>query len=206
MKSLSKTFVTGMATVLPMVLTVYVLYWFAATVEAALGEAIQLVLPARLYWPGMGLAIGLVLIFLVGLLMHAWVVRKLIELGEGILYRVPLVKSVYGSIRDFFTLFSTTAEGRPHQSVMVRLGDTGMEVLGFVMREDFSALPPGLGHEDSVAVYLPLSYQIGGYTVILPRAALRPVDIPMEQAMRFAITGGLTTAKGGPTAGAERDA
>ena len=46
---------------------------------------------------------------------------------------------------------------------------------------------------DHVAVYLPMSYQLGGYTAILPRTAIKPVDLPIEQAMRFALTAGVKT-------------
>ena len=66
-------------------------------------------------------------------------------------------------------------------------------MLGFVTLEDLASVgleaPSG---EDSVAVYLPMSYQIGGYTVLLPRSYLRQIDMGMEEAMRFLITAGLS--------------
>jgi len=193
MKNLSKTFLTGMATVLPIAITLYLLYWFAASAEALLGGALQRLLPETWYWPGMGLLLSLVLILLVGTLMHAWAVRRLVQWAESLLYRVPVVRSVYGAIHDFFSLFSREAEAAASQPVMVRLEGIDAELVGFIMREDFTGMPAGLGGEDRVAVYLPLSYQIGGYTMVLPRAALRPLDMPMEEAMRFALTGGIST-------------
>ncbi len=199
MKTISKTFLTGMATVLPVFLTLYVLYWFATSAEHLLGTLLKLVLPDSLYWPGMGLTAALLLILAVGVLMHAWVVRALVGWAERLLYRIPLIKSVYGSLRDFFTLFAKSGADRVHQPVMVRIGDTDFEVMGFVMREDFSDLPAGLAAPGAVAVYLPMSYQIGGYTAILPRDRLRAVDMPMEQAMRFALTAGLTTSPVSPS-------
>ena len=66
-----------------------------------------------------------------------------------------------------------------------------MKLLGFVTREDFSDLPAGLAGEGVVAVYLPMSYQIGGYTVMLPRSAIEPVNMSMQDAMKFAVTGGM---------------
>jgi uncharacterized membrane protein len=53
-------------------------------------------------------------------------------------------------------------------------------------------LPEGFRAEDSVLVYLPLSYMIGGYAVLIPRSAIRPVDMSMEEAMRFTLTAGVT--------------
>lgn len=46
---------------------------------------------------------------------------------------------------------------------------------------------------DQVAVYLPLSYQIGGYTLLVPRSAVKPVDMSLEDAMRFTLTAGLSS-------------
>ncbi len=75
---------------------------------------------------------------------------------------------------------------------MVKLPGHEFEALGFVTREVFDDLPLDPQADDPVAVYLPMSYQIGGYTLYLPRSALTPVDLPFEDAMRLAVTGGVT--------------
>ena len=67
-------------------------------------------------------------------------------------------------------------------------------MLGFVTRSDFADLPPGVGTPAEVAVYLPMSYGIGGYTVISPRTAITPLDMSREDAMKFLLTAGLKTA------------
>ena len=102
--SISKTFFTGLIAILPVVLTLYLLYWLVISAETALGNVIRLVLPESLYWPGMGTIAGLLVVFLVGLLMHAYLVQRLFAWGEQVLYHVPVVKTVYRSIRDFFHL------------------------------------------------------------------------------------------------------
>ena len=136
MKSLSKTFLTGLITMLPVLLTGYLLYWLAVSAEAWLGNLIRLVLPADWYWPGMGLVAGLGVVFAVGLLMHAYVVQRLFALGEEMLYRLPLIKSVYRAIRDFFDFFSPQKQKDFDQVVAVSLGDTGMQLVGFVRSEE----------------------------------------------------------------------
>ncbi len=192
MKSVSKTFLTGLITILPVILTGYLLYWLAVSAEAWLGNLIRLLLPAHWYWPGMGLVAGLGVVFGVGLLMHAYVVQRLFAKGEEILYHVPLIKSVYRAIRDFFDFFSPGKQKEFEQVVAVSLGDSGMEVVGFVTEARSERLPPGLCGEDNILVYLPLSYMIGGYAVVLPRSAVRPLDMNMEEAMRFTLTAGVT--------------
>ena len=191
MKFISKHILTGLVTLLPVALTLYVLYWLVVSVESALGAMIQAVLPDAMYRPGMGLFVGLILLFLVGLLMHAYVVRRLFAMGEQLLFRMPIIKSVYRSIRDFFDYFSKTGKKEFEQVVAVSLGDTGMQVIGFVTQDNPENLPKGYEKEDSVLVYLPMSYMIGGYAVLMPRSAIRPLDMNVEDAMRFSLTAGV---------------
>ena len=192
-KSLSKTFLTGLITILPIILTVYLLYWLVLSTEIALGGLIRLVLPEGLYWPGMGMITGVV--FLVGMLMHAYVVRRLFAWGEDVLYHVPVIKTVYRSIRDFLDYFSPTRKDEFQQVVAVSIGDSGMQVIGFVTQAAPEHIPDGYGADDSVLVYIPLSYMIGGYAVLMPRTAIRPLDMSMEEAMRFTLTAGVTGAQ-----------
>jgi uncharacterized membrane protein len=79
----------------------------------------------------------------------------------------------------------------------VTIGDTPLRLIGFITREDFGDLPVGIGGDDAVAVYLPMSYQIGGFTTMVPRSAVQPVDMSIEQAMRFAVTAGMGEVKEG---------
>ncbi len=189
---IGRNILTGLVTILPVVLTLYLLYWFAVTAESMLGDMIRMVLPEGLYWPGMGLIVGFIVVFLVGLLMHAYLVQRLFAKGEQILYHMPLIKSVYRAMRDFFDYFSPTKKREFEQVVAVSIGDTGMQVIGFVTQADMEQLPEDFREEGSVLVYFPLSYMIGGYAVLVPRSAVRPLDMNMEEAMRFTLTAGVT--------------
>ena len=202
MKFIGRNMLTGLVAILPVFLTLYLLYWFAVTAETALGKMIRVVLPDDLYWPGMGLVVTLLAVFLLGLLMHAYVFRRLFARVEQLLYHMPLIKTVYSAIRDFFNYFSPTSKREFEQVVSVSIGDTGMQVIGFVTQAVSERLPEDFRGEDSILVYLPLSYMIGGYAVLMPRSAVRPLDMNMEEAMRFTLTAGVTgsaayTRKGG---------
>jgi len=192
MKFIGRNILTGLVTILPVILTLYLLYWLAISAETLLGDMIRLILPEQSYWPGMGVIAGLVVVFFIGLLMHAYVVQRMFSAGEQLLYRMPLVKSVYPAIRDFFNYFSPTAKKEFEQVVSVTIGDNGMQVIGFVTQAVPEHLPEGFREDDSVLVYLPLSYMIGGYAVLMPRSAIRPLDMSIEEAMRFTLTAGVT--------------
>jgi len=200
MRFISRNILTGLVTILPVVLTLYLLYWLVVSAESVLGGMIRWLLPGSLYWPGMGSIAGLAVVFVVGLLMHAYVVQRLFAKGEQLFYRMPLIKTVYRSIRDFFDYFSPGTKKEFEQVVAVSIGNS-MQVVGFVTQAIPEHLPEGLREEGSILVYLPLSYMIGGYAVLMPRSAVRPLDMNMEEAMRFTLTAGVTGARSSPGGG-----
>jgi uncharacterized membrane protein len=184
---------TGLMTILPVVLTVYLLYWFAITAETLLGDVIRLVLPATAYWPGMGLAAGLLVAFVIGLMMHAYLVQRLFAMGEQLIYHTPVIKSVYRALRDFLDYFSPNKQKEFQQVVAVTLGESRMQVIGFITQNDYQRLPEDFREEENILVYIPMSYMIGGFAVLMPRSAVRPMKMTMEEAMRFVLTAGVTT-------------
>ena len=189
----TRQFFTGFITILPLALTLYLLYWFFVSTEKALGSVLQFLLPNSFYWPGMGLLVGIALIFCVGLLMRLYVVKLLFDQVEKLVYHMPLIKSVYGAIRDFLNYFSSNnqQDDEHHQVVAVSF-DNGMELIGIITVNSAEQLPVADDdHDDKVLVYLPMSYNIGGYPLLVPRRRVRPVDMTMEQAMRFALTAGV---------------
>jgi uncharacterized membrane protein len=191
MRTISRYFIRGLLTLIPIAVTLYVFYLLGWAAESSLGAGLQVLLPESYYVSGMGLLVGLATVVLVGFMVSARLVRTWFGYGEHILARLPLVSIVYGSTRDLMGFFRRAREGQFDQVVMVPFGNTDMRLMGFVTRDDFSDMPAGVGDEDSVAVYLPMSYQLGGYTVILPRSLIRPVPISMREAMRFAVTAGM---------------
>jgi uncharacterized membrane protein len=192
LKHITATFLRGLVTLLPIILTVYILYWLAVSAEAMLGRPLKVLLPDWMYRPGLGLLAGVVLVFVVGLVMEVYAARRLLAMLERALLRVPVVKSVYGAIRDFAGFISESSKQRSTgQVVRVRVADD-MHVVGFVTREEFAGMPAGLADADSIAVYLPMSYQIGGYTVLLPRRLVEPINMSVEDALRFAVTAGMS--------------
>ena len=191
MKTIGKIFITGLFTVLPVLVTAYLIVWFFAGAERFIGAQVRWLIPGEYYLYGMGIAVALAVVFLVGLLMHAWLFREIVGRAERVLLEIPLVRSIYAALRDLLGLFARHGDELPMQVVSVELPGSGMRLLGFVTRTDFSDLPEGIGRDGEVAVYLPMSYTIGGYTVFLPRESVTPVDMSREEAMKFVVTAGI---------------
>ena len=189
MKKLGSILLKGLVTILPIGLTVYFVYWLGVTTEGLLSKPIKFALGEANYYPGMGLVTGFILLFLVGLAVNAFLVRRLLGMGEELLLRVPVVKTVYSAIRDMTRLVNTDKKKGDLDRVVTL--DFGFgKLIGFVTQEHANTLGIG-GGEDLVAVYLPMSYQIGGYTIYISRSRVTETDLTVEQAMRIVLTGGV---------------
>jgi uncharacterized membrane protein len=191
-KHIGRIFITGLLTVLPVIATIYFTLWMLALLERFFGKQLIFLIPDEWYHPGMGLLVAIVFVFLVGLLMHAILFRRLFGWAERLVLGIPLVRSVYSAVRDLLGLFAEQ-KGPALQVVSLNLPGN-IRLLGFVMRTDFSDAPPGIAGAGEVAVYLPMSYQIGGYTVFVQKNALTPVEMSREEALKFILTAGLKSA------------
>jgi len=205
MRYITNIFLKGLGAVLPVILTFYLLYWLGSSFEQILRPVILFILPDRYYWPGMGLAAALLLLFVVGILVDAWIVQWLFGLGESFLEKIPLVKSVYSSLRDFMSYFAKMRKkGELQNVVSIKLGER--RLLGFLTREEVGPLIPGdTLLNDLVAVYLPMSYQIGGFTVYVERDDVEHIEMEVEDAMRLILTGGLSDTGGQKIKGAKNN-
>jgi uncharacterized membrane protein len=187
-------FLQGLFALLPLIVTAIILGWLGLTAERTLGRAIKWIVPKaveHLYIPGMGVLAGIITIFLFGLLINIYGVPKLIHWGELLIGRVPLVKTIYGGVRDLLGYFSSPgSEGSVSKVVIVTFGDSGIKAVGLLTRENFDDLPEGLGGAGYVVVYFPYSYQIGGFSMLVPRESVQPIDMGLEDAMRYIVTAG----------------
>jgi len=196
MRKIWNTMLKGLVALLPIGLTVYLVYWLAVATERLFSRVLKVVVPDSLYWPGLGLVTGLVVLYLAGLAVNAYVVRRALRLSDELFARIPVVKTIYVAIRDFMTFFPSAGKGSDLKRVVLVPFGPG-KAIGFVTAESSAALGVAEG-EDLVAVYLPMSYMIGGYTVFLPREVIEPTSMSVEAGMRLALMGGV---QGVPSSG-----
>jgi len=196
MSHITSTFLRGLGAVLPAALTVWIVIWLAASTEALLRPVFLFLLPERYYLPGLGFVLGVVVIYAVGVLVQTFVIGRLWEALMRLFEGVPLVKTVYSALSDFFDFFSRRRPTQGSSVVSVDLLDNDTRLIGFITDDAPESLTePGM--DAPVAVYLPLSYQIGGFTLLIPRSRLTPLDIGVEEAMRLVLTAGIQRRKGG---------
>ncbi|WP_422289447.1 DUF502 domain-containing protein [Hydrogenophaga sp.] len=198
MKRLSQYFFRGLITFLPLAITVYVLVLFVTWTERT---AMQLLRPLTgdFYLPGLGIALGAALILALGFLMSQRITGKLLSFIELPFTNLPVVKSIYSSLKNFADYFAPH-EQDAQQVVLLKMPGHELSTVGLVTRQSMNGLPRGLAElEDQVAVYLPMGYMIGGYTVFVPRSWTTPVDMTVEEAMRMALIAFMSSNKNGKT-------
>jgi len=193
LRKLRSALVRGLVVVLPIGFTIWLLWWIGSSTESLLQRAILLVVPPQHYLPGMGIVAALLLLLAAGTLFNALIVQSALASWERFLDRIPVVKTIYGATRDFVKLIPAGGRRRDlRRVVLARFGEA--QAIGFVTQDEASELGIVGAQEGLVAVYFPMSYQIGGYTLLLPRSRLVQLDIPVEAAMRMVLTGGVSGA------------
>lgn len=191
---LKQTFLTGLKAFVPVVLTIAIVVWVFGAVETFFGNFIQYFIPAEYYFEGLGIVVGVVVIFFVGVLVNAWVIKYFYQFMDNVVKKIPGVKIVYNAAQDLMKFFGDEEQKKDQQAVTINtnLG----KIVGFVTRGTLNNLPDELGPKDNILVYIPLSYQVGGLMVSCRREDVEPiVDWEMNRAMTFVLTAGMSGEK-----------
>lgn len=195
---LSTYFFRGLITFLPVGLTVYALVLLVSWLE---GLALHLLRPliGSFYLPGLGIVLGGATILLLGYLVSQPFMTRVLSWMELPFTNVPVVKSIYSSLKSFADYFAPH-ERDAQQVVLLKSPDGEVSIVGLVTRQSLKDLPLDAATQTHVAVYLPMGYMIGGYTVFAPRSWLQPLDMSVEDAMRYALVAWMGNAKSQPAA------
>ncbi|MCH9632473.1 MAG: hypothetical protein S4CHLAM6_08090 [Chlamydiae bacterium] len=186
---IKKVFVRGLFTITPIAITIAIVIWLFDTVDNFFSQLFIDVFGPKYYFPGLGFLLAIIVIFIIGVLMSNWLVKKAHELFEKIMNKMPLVKTIYQSMVDLISFFKSDNKSKNSSVVVVKFG--AVKILGLVSRETFDDLPKGIGVDGEVAVYIPMSYQIGGVTVMVPMSMVEKIDMSLEDGLRFAATAGM---------------
>jgi len=192
-----KPLLKGALVTIPVLVTIWVIWSLVKWIDGLGKKALEPILLDHLLFPGSGLLIMVVLLVMVGLLFQFnfinWVFRRV----EGSLLQFPLVKTVYSAVKDLAGMFDNSQQ-KGQQVVLVDMSNSGLgHLVGMVTNDDlpaaFNDLKPVNSEEPPlVAVYLPMSYMVGGYTILIRRDLVRPINMTFEEAMRFAMTAGVS--------------
>ncbi|WP_375346154.1 DUF502 domain-containing protein [Priestia megaterium] len=191
MKAIIKSFINGLLTIVPIILVIYILVRVFNFLDSILGNVLKPYMKQD-YIPGVGILATLLLITFLGWLSTRFFAGKIINFIDWLLEKIPLVKTLYSVIKDTFQSF--LGEKKSFSKVaLVTMPGTSMKVIGFVTSEEVEEVIHSL--KDHVAVYIPQTFQVAGFTFLIPKEEIEWLDIKPEEAMKFVLSGGVSSSK-----------
>ena len=190
-RGLLQVFLQGLIILAPIVITIWALTSLFNFVDSILPDIIEKIFPefSNYNLPGVGFIVAILIILLVGYVSSSFVVGKLVELFDSILQKTPGIKIIYTTVKDFFEAFAGNKR-KFDKAVLVAIEAPDIWRIGFVTQEDLAEF----GLNEYVAVYVPQSYAFAGHLYFVKKDRVRIVtDIGSADAMKFAISGGVTT-------------
>ena len=179
MKKISQYFLQGLLFLVPLFVTVYVIYWVFIRIDGILDMPV----------PGVGFIVTIVFVTLVGFGASNFLTKNIVGMVDKIFARLPLVKMIYTAIKDLVNAFvgDKKSFNRPVQVVIDR--ESNLRVLGFATRDSLDSI----GIQDSMAVYLPQSYNFAGNLIIVDREQVTPMSADPGEVMKLIVSGGVSS-------------
>jgi uncharacterized membrane protein len=177
MRRITRYFFQGLLFLVPVVASIYVVYEVFTRVDSLFSFPV----------PGLGVVVTLAAITLIGFLGSNFVSKKLIGLVDGMFRRLPLVKLFYTSVKDLLEAFVGDRKAFNRPVLVTLFPGSSVRAVGFVTRESLDAL----GVADSVAVYLPESYNFAGNLIVVGNEQVTPISADRGDVMKFIVSGGV---------------
>jgi len=189
-----KYFITGLLIWVPLVITVWVLTLIVSTMDSTLTLLPEEYQPRNLigmHIPGLGLLLTLVVVLTTGLLATNIIGQRLVRLWEGLLARIPVVKTIYTSVKQVSdTLFSSSGEAF-RKALLVRYPHQGAWTIAFLTGQPGGDVANHL-HGDYVSVYVPTTPNpTSGFFLMMPRAEVIELDMSVDEALKYVISMGV---------------
>ena len=191
---MKKYLITGLLIWIPLVITIWVLKIIVDMLDQSL-----LLLPEQWrpdFWlpvhiPGLGAILTIVIVLATGIFATNFFGAQLVELGHHILQRIPVVNSIYSSVKQISdTLFSSSGQAF-RKALLVQWPHEGMWTIAFMTGTPGADVAQHLP-ADCVSVYVPTTPNpTGGYFVIVPRASIIELDMSVDQALKYIISMGV---------------
>ncbi len=186
--NLKKIFTTGLLTLLPLAITLYLFYMIFNFLDTMLGKIIQT------FWtpvPGIGFAAGILLIFLVGFIASNIIGKKLIGYGERIFKNLPLAKGIYTSAKQIIDAFTIQGKNAFQKVVLLEYPRRGLYALGFVTGVSGGEIQ----HKTSEVVlniFIPTTPNpTSGMLILAPKREVIELEMTVDEGMKVIISGGL---------------
>jgi uncharacterized membrane protein len=197
MHALRKWLVAGLLVIVPVAITVAVLRWIIETLDQTLHILPEAWQPDRLigvHIPGFGVLLTLAILLIVGAIASNFVGKKLVHLGDRIVTRIPVVRSIYSSVKQVSdTLFSESGNAF-RTAVLVQWPRPDVWTIAFVTGTPGGDVANYLQGEDFVSVYVPTTPNpTGGYFVMLRKSDCIELKMSVDDALKYVVSMGVVS-------------
>jgi len=179
MKKFINYFLQGLLYIVPITVTLYVVYWAFQKIDG--------ILPFQ--FPGLGLIIIIGLITFIGFVGSAIITSPINAFFQRLLKRAPLLQTIYSSVKDLMSTFVGKKKGFNTPVLIKVYENSSIERIGFITNEDLSTLHI---KEGKVLVYLPHSYAFSGQLFVVERSYIKPINASSAEIMKLIVSGGVT--------------
>ena len=186
-RTLRLRFLTGLAILVPLVVTGYLLWGFFAFVDGWLSPLYDTILGRHV--PGLGFLTTVALIFVVGTIATVGVGKRILLLAEQALLQIPFVKHIYSAVKQLARVFSPGGAAAFTECVLVEHPRKGEFSFGFLTGEFTLAHPGGEG-EPLVTVYIPTNNLYLGDVVLVRREDVIRTHLSVQEGIRIILSGG----------------
>lgn len=184
LKKIFNYFVTGLSSLFPITLTIYVLYKVFLFVDNISSWMIVKIFDKNIIGLGFLLTISVIVLF--GMLTKNYIIVKIMELLERLAMKIPLVQVLYSGLKELAGLFSSTEKRKFTQVVSLKFPNSEVDSIGFVTKETIL-----FNGEEKAAVFIPTTPNPGnGFLIYTSRDKLVPLDIGIEEAIKCIVSMG----------------
>ena len=196
MAALRKWLLTGLLVIVPGVITAWVLNWIVSTLDQTLQILPGAWQPDKLlgvHVPGFGVVLTLAILLVVGAIASNFAGRKLVEWGDALVHRIPVVRSIYSSVKQVSdTLFSSSGNAF-RKALLIEYPRKGAWTIAFM-----TGVPGGDVRNhlvgDYVSVYVPTTPNpTSGFFLMVPRAETVELDMNVDEALKYIVSMGVVT-------------
>jgi uncharacterized membrane protein len=189
-------FLTGLVVAGPVAITLWLVWWFVTWVDGLVRPFIpgayrpETYLPVRI--PGLGLIIAFVALTLLGFFTANLVGRKLVDFGESILSRMPVVRPIYRTAKQIFQTLFSKSESSFRRVALIEFPSPGMWSLVFLTQSPTKDIAGRLPASEYVSAFMPCTPNpTTGFFFYVPKSDVIELDITVEQAMTVIMSAGI---------------
>lgn len=191
--------VAGLLVWVPLGITIWVLHFLVTTLDQTLLLIPESMRPDRLigaHIPGFGVLLSFVLLLVTGVIAANFFGARLILLWEAILGRIPVVKSIYSSVKQVSDTLLSDSGNAFRKALLVQWPHQDSWTIAFLTGTPAAAITAHLA-EEHLSVYVPTTPNpTGGYFVIVPRSKVRDLDMTVDEALKYVISMGVVVPRG----------